>query len=1722
MAFNLPDDTPISTVPEQVQDTPIPTQVMNLPSPETAEKRAVDAAFGLAGTLGMSAQDYRDAFLSGQEQSVRKMASSTIDQKFNEDNQKALIQKIRQKPIEELNPLDMEALTKPTQVSDPNSIFETEWAKKYMDHLNWPIDQESFNFVKSVAANHPDLYQTGINIGTAATAKIKWLDNLHDENIDGLSKTSYARAAWEFAKNLTAVSPLINRYYRYLSPDVLNLPLDEMTAKVKAANDALSPAERVAFTQYLKGESTAERFVNIVAPAILPAEASLVASALGAFRTSAKIGTASVPRLMSEGELGGIRKGFEDVQRSQVGTATTPRMITPDEILRAGGSRSLSQEEVAAMQQRLTSITAPRDLTSEEISTFKTNLDQALNRPMTKAELDQARFVTQRLGLGETPTRKITPEELSNFQSAIRNMVRDVSSREAPEIAAPLAAGDLDTAISRSAARNVAKRLARRGDPARDALGFLQNIFKTRLEGFRENPGNSGAAGLNAIEEAYDTSARSFPQMILNIARAEKVPVLTEALPEAIDAVKAEVKDQAKSFSSKLLDVSIPYREPVSNTWFADLRVGKNTTEYFKNEGNAHRAAQEMGLGGYEVKNEGAGFYIVKPISVDINTSGMRKYYTTLPNNQSPYSLINAFMGRIRSPNETLSTWQVRNRTVTDHAPSVLLKYMAQELEDLRKLASFTFKGTTKREVWDRFERAIDLTRSLRDPETGVIGYTFKNPGELEYHYMKWFGTLPTDAETKAYFSWVRVNDLDHAIRVISIVNHKQTNGVMAHRFSWNVSGEKVYSPEFEATPVTKFPGGSSHTMVVLGDKPGEELISSAALSSKKIQEDVNSGKAQMAELWAPEYKPLAGYGAIKSDHYPLWVVSYRGFETKPIDWTTQLPKQGGGHFAYDAAHWIAQPNLTVEKTGKGRQRVIYLGDNKYMPFTIQKLGKDVLGHINNAFEHLRGGREDSAKNIVESTLKMDWDEFKANFKKTTTRDPSGRFTGGKDARFNSLEPFQLIDNNGRTDVNALERRMKDQYPNAEFVDGTRSGSRNKQFQVQFSQERDASDMYTINDKGSAGNPIYRQEKAKLLDAIPTMNKALTRVSNSFMMDDYKNFSFNHWLKENEGLLDIKPSMLESSPLYWFHHAEYHPNADKALVYQAETQRLQIKQFLGQISDTDNLLHVATQRLINSIYERIGPKAAEAISPTWLLSTMKDPSAFIRSMTFHLKMGWSLPQLFVQSNIFVNILGIAGATKASQGTMAAMMHLWTKVNSDSAIISALDRKLTYLGWKPGEFTEARNAFISSGFANVGREIGMMDSIMSNKVITTGGQKFLDWSGMFFRGGDSMGRWGAWYTAFKEFRDLHPTGAMTNADTLSVLERASTLNANMTRSSNNLYQKGWSSLPLQFMNYSIRQAELLWGHRLTPMEKGRLLLTNSVIYGIPVGLGVTGLPSEYWMRQNAIENGYIPDSSNFFESMFTEGAPSTALALINGGTFYNIPDRYGSGSGIVNPSEAFRSDKTMWDIFGGATGGTLKNLWDSTDSFRQAMLSGMRGDGQFFTVTPEHIAQVAKEAVAFNSGWRLTVALKTGNWMSKNEKLLDRDVNPLQAIIMSATGVQTQAASDLNSIYNVMEDEKALAKWAENKFTQEYHRGLRAYENKDPDNGQSFMTNAFKYMDIYIPDDQKTKIIADASRNWETTIEKVNDQFRMKNLPPTLAEKREQSWIKLQQLNQGQH
>jgi hypothetical protein len=666
---------------------------------------------------------------------------------------------------------------------------------------------------------------------------------------------------------------------------------------------------------------------------------------------------------------------------------------------------------------------------------------------------------------------------------------------------------------------------------------------------------------------------------------------------------------------------------------------------------------------------------------------------------------------------------------------------------------------------------------------------------------------------------------------------------------------------------------------------------------------------------------------------------------------------------------------------------------------------------------------------------------------------------------------------------------------------------------IPFSQERDFDELMHLDNKGTTANPAYSWEAAPMLDAIPMMERAMTKTAHSFMMDEVKQQAVESWVREASAALKAggaSESELQSSPLYWFHRGDLRQavgiNAQR--VSELETARMQIKQFVGQVSEQDAITHMWSQRLADSVYERY-PSLGKMIDPVKTAHFLQDPTRLIRAMTFHLKMGLgSIPQILVQGQTFTNIFGIAGPIRASQGTFATLVWQMSRVNPN--VIPGMEKYAVKMGWKQGEITQALKDANNSGFLNVGREYSLRDNPMANRFVQTAWGKFLDFGAIPFTEGEKNVRAGAWFTAWKEYAEKTGKSVMNNVDKLNIMDRAALLNGNMNRASNALYQRGWAAFPAQFLTYTIRQMEMMWGHRLTPMEKGGLLISNALMYGLPVGLGVSGLPSDF-LRQNAIKNGYTP-GENYFNTMVTEGIPSTIAALINGGTYYNIGERYGD-TGVTPLYDVVYGNKTMWDMVLGASGSTLSSVFEAADPFYRKMMSTLRGDPDGFKITAEHYGQIAKEASSVNNTWRSIVALKTGQLITKNGALLSGKMDVFSSILMGLTGLQPQEASDVFLMSNVTKQEKEVQEWAEKKVVQEFDRAIQSYDNKDPSNGDAFMTNALAYLKMFIPDEDVSKVLTRASSPNAEIIERVRKSFGTEHVPPDLNKIRGQQYIR---------
>lgn len=526
------------------------------------------------------------------------------------------------------------------------------------------------------------------------------------------------------------------------------------------------------------------------------------------------------------------------------------------------------------------------------------------------------------------------------------------------------------------------------------------------------------------------------------------------------------------------------------------------------------------------------------------------------------------------------------------------------------------------------------------------------------------------------------------------------------------------------------------------------------------------------------------------------------------------------------------------------------------------------------------------------------------------------------------------------------------------------------------------------------------------------------------------------------------------------------------------------------------------------------------IVPLWMLQHVHDPVTFMRSMTFHAKLGlWAIPQLLVQSQTFATILAVS-PFHGSAGTYATMLHQWARINASPEILRSLDNMATKISifgqsrWKPGEFIEARELLNRTGFEKVAGEYANLNTALKTDFIGNDAKSLLNAGTVFFREGEKSTRLGAWYTAYREFREANPTGPISKTDIGKILQRADLLTVNMSRASNSMLHQGVFSLPTQFLTYQFRMAELFMGSRLggttteRMLARGRLALFYAALYGAPSAIGLTGLPLANSIREEAIKRGYQV-GDNFLSTLIDQGIPHMMAAWITGngdwkkGNNYNIGDRFGSpGFTILN--DALKSDHAWWQLVGGASGTTLLNTLTAGNNFFHVIGSMLapKNEDKAFPLKLDDFVDIFKEVSSVNQAWKLIAAVNTGKWMSKNEGYIG-DVTKANAAFMALTGLSPQQQDDAFLKSEIKKEEVAFQKETLKEFVKEYRRGIQAAREGNPQQAQDYYKRAFTRLEIAgFPMDKKATAISIATKDYESQIQSQDYDFAFKNVPKT--------------------
>ena len=972
----------------------------------------------------------------------------------------------------------------------------------------------------------------------------------------------------------------------------------------------------------------------------------------------------------------------------------------------------------------------------------------------------------------------------------------------------------------------------------------------------------------------------------------------------------------------------------------------------------------------------------------------------------------------------------------------------------------------------------------MRIQESSVSSQT--NPAEIYEIYHTNFQRDPTFREVQGYLAFARNYENDRVFRSIQEYSNKIRVGAEQHQVTYTDGlGNKTPSGFFEGMVLNHLPGGDDPVALLHDGHNDIRLTSKLGSSYKELNEGVKTGKYTVIELYNDELRPLKGIPGI-GNNFVRYVIADSA-ETKGLDWN-QVNRLGGGHFEYNYSHYIKEAKVMESQAGSTTIHR-YEGDRTFMPVANAAQGRAIVRVLNAVKKKLVDNDVQGARDIFENGLRgehgpaMEWKDFYGQTQ------PTKDGTIGIDIH----EPYQVVPKGksiGDLD-DALERRYGRINPQggwtSTFRDGTKSGSKARQYQVAYTQERDSEALKTLNAYGTKNNPIYKYEPAEFVDPITTMNRALNQISSQSFMDDMKIAGVEGWLREAEkwlkssGVDDVR-----ASPWWYFHNATsekaFKPGAPRQIVSNLLSNRFKTLQFIGIPSKYDIFMHDTAQKIADFSYDKLGPSGSKLV-PAWLLNHTKSPVQLLRGLAYHTKMGlYAFPQLLTQSQTYLTIAAIAPRSAVS-GTIGAMLHQWSKFNQSAAFLERLDAIATHMNipgfhaWKPGEFVEAMKEMNYRGFANYGSTSNALKPQLKHQFVKSELNSALDLGSMFFNAADQNVKYGAWYTAYKEYRALKPElGTLSRTDWDKIHTRANALSGSMTRASASIMQSGPLSTFNQFVTYQTHLAEFFWGKNIElegstlgqrALARVRMYSIYALMFGLPGAIGISGIPATQTIRQSAIDHGYVVGDS-WIKSMVMEGLPAAYLAWMTSdkdgkhGNWYNINDKLGAG-GMTQFNQLF-SDAKWWQLIGGASTSIAANTIDNARGWIKSnwsMMTGKTGD-QAFPMKQDDWLDIFKEATGFEQSRRMVYAIQHGKWLSKNEQY-QADVSKSNAIFMGLTGLNLQNSGDNYQYGQLLKEQHDTEKDGLNRFIREFRRGIVSANDNDYPSYKQYMTRAYGWL-----------------------------------------------------------
>jgi len=1671
--------------PSTPEPITMPTDGQGSVLPNTADSRATRASVGVSAIIGKTQGEIKDTIEKGKENDLRQESAFRLDAYNQNLRVQGIADTIRQG--KEL-PNEMLQQPKPT---DPSTVFEKSFANAFA--------APSFGDNNSAWIKYSSL-------GQAKKEIPQDVDNLHYFTKEVMGKDQYIRQKLEEVHDKVENQSWIGWGWDQLKEAFQ--PYNEY--KLRGNVDGVS-----AFAGGLLGNN-------------LKAQADA---------------------LLAEPTLDGFKPKLDAVLKSLEGNPT----------LQAHFIQYISQEEGPAWDNFWTGAMLAGGASSAlkygkiagEAAGVVADARIALKQEITTQAKDLATTAKE---VGHLPDVNTEPDAEARWEAE-----GGATGKPSDEVQAA-AQGDLGEAAVKGVANDLKVETGTvKNNPTKRAVEPMASAFR-KLQ--QQDSGLHAQELKNRINEMLYTKYARQMDLLRNQRRIDRISDISQN-EDAVRAAKEVTTRLYPELSDHILDTRGFLRDLTSNNWYAQMVLGRSDATQFQSVAEAKAWAEYANVslnkpgyeglamtktpkglarwvpafgkrfpktewGGAYIEQQGGGFHIIKDVPINETHPIIRQFYGSTKESQAPWGPIRAFTSWLSTPEASMSADQRVNRQIATEGPSAFYQLAKDSVENMKKLSK---------------SQADDLNRMLKagqekfNEELQKPGYFFKSIGEYDDEFQRNIGRIPTDDEVAAYFEFRGNLESDYWYREASIIRNQARWGAQEWQAQVKAEdGSLKQSPWINARRVTdKFPRGRDTSIAVIDSQEtngnATKVWQAHDFSDKRIgeiEEDMKTGKAKLLQIWDTDLNQLKGFGSIDESHRVEYVLAYNA-KDRPLSWGKQLGRTEGGHLEREYNGYLSQA-----KVSKYFKSFVYRGDTNLFGIHTAEEGRKLAKIADQIREFKLNNDEAGAQAHFQregfpSGFKDLWEAF----------DPSKDVKGETvPPRLNMREPIQyrpkdkMIMDLGKS---ALEDRYKDL---GGIIDGTRHGNPARSNAIQYTGERDSYDFWGARDVGTKYNPVFNLNKDDYIDAIPMMNRGLGRIINSLFMDDYKTSAVNHWLfgasvpsfQDASKLvgaaeyLEATREEIAQSPFHFFNNPKFKTGTPLAVKSALEADMMKIKAFIGIPSKFDTFLNSMEQKMSDSIYGKFGPKALR-LEPLWKISTLSHAPTFLRSIIFNSKMGFFSPrQFFIHAFTFIN--GALIAPKyAGSGAFGAMLHGWSSLSRDANILRALDEKASKFrfpgqsGWKPGEWIEANEALIRSGFNHVDlNQLALKDNPMANNIIQNKTHQFLDAGMSPFRAGVKSLKTASWYTAFKEYRDLHPTGPLKDKDYDAILLRANDLSHNMSRASTSAVQKGLMTFGAMFSSYNLRLAELLIGKRLTGPEKARLFFGYAGIFGVPTAGGIVGLST---VLRSQVDKGNVPGLQeyvpgyDFASTAVMEGLLPVVVNELTGHV-YDFGESYGAKD-LDLVDSALNGDRSIWEVFGGAAYSSLANTWANSSGFRNAMVSMLRGDGQY-TLTANDFVDMFKEISTFNYAWRTYMGVETGKWMSRNGAYL-LPTSPENAVFTGITGLSDQSVPDIYQKTLTIRERRAGEAETFKQYNKEMQRYFQALNDNNPTQATQYGKRAAWLLNA-IPATEKARAIAQAAKDNQSLVDRINWSFTYDRSVPDADKQRTQNiYNKVQEMKQ---